>query len=235
MRTFPPTHRSVHQGRRPSVAATTERRFPSARRRPGAGFLPARASAARVSSPGPRDGRFQIYGEDEFFSGVEIGPDGVAPLLDASGEPAVGLRAICCIAVAGVSLALILVVALNAVVPIGAVRRKTALRAARAQAGDGGERKLDRRSRRRSHARPRSRRPVRVSAPTPGRRPRTVLAGSAQTPAAVGLHVEVSGSTHERLLSEGSSASDVSATGGAGRRSDGVQQETDRGEFGFER
>jgi hypothetical protein len=43
-----PTHRTVLQGRRPSVTRTTTRRCPSARKRSGAGRLPIRLSAARV-------------------------------------------------------------------------------------------------------------------------------------------------------------------------------------------
>jgi hypothetical protein len=64
--TSPPPHRSVPRGRRPSVEFTTARRCPSARRRSGAGFLPARRPAARVN--GARRERFRVYPEDEFFA-----------------------------------------------------------------------------------------------------------------------------------------------------------------------
>lgn len=67
--TSPPPHRSVPRGRRPSVESTTARRCPSARRRPGAGFLPAWRPVARVR-PIPRE-RFRVYAEDEFFAQPE--------------------------------------------------------------------------------------------------------------------------------------------------------------------
>ncbi len=49
MNLISPTHRSVPQGRRPSVERTMARRCPSARRRPGARHLPVWPPAARVA------------------------------------------------------------------------------------------------------------------------------------------------------------------------------------------
>ncbi len=68
MATSPPKHRSVRQGRRPSIGPTTERRRPFARRRPGAGFLPAWHPAARVPRRSPPKERFRVYAEEEFFA-----------------------------------------------------------------------------------------------------------------------------------------------------------------------
>src|SRR5581483_2735632 len=103
MRTYPPTHRSVRQGRRASVASTTERRSPSARKRSGAGFLPARPSAARVVSRRVRAGAFRVYDEDEFFalggSGGELSPESVHR--DDRGRPSGGVRAAAALALAG--------------------------------------------------------------------------------------------------------------------------------------
>lgn len=68
MATTPPKHRSVRQGRRLSIGPTTARRRPFARRRPGAGFLPAWHPAARVIRRSPVKERFRVYAEDEFFA-----------------------------------------------------------------------------------------------------------------------------------------------------------------------
>jgi hypothetical protein len=67
-------HRPVPQGRRPSVERTTTRRCPSARRRPGAGYLPAWLPVVGVSS----QERFRVVAEDEFFEGVGLGWTGAA-------------------------------------------------------------------------------------------------------------------------------------------------------------
>jgi hypothetical protein len=69
----PPSHRSVRQGRRPSVESTTARRCPSARRRPGAGFLPAWPPVARVRLASKE--RFRVYSEDEYFARSERIPE----------------------------------------------------------------------------------------------------------------------------------------------------------------
>ena len=137
-----PQHRPV-PGRRPSVGPTTARRHPSVRRRPGAGFLPAWRPAARVGAPGAR---FQVYAEDEYFAQggqiAEIARDGsgwpirssvfsadVAP--DDGGR---GLRiAVGAVLIAGAG-ELGVVLALGAFASSTHVRRKTALRAARANA-----------------------------------------------------------------------------------------------------
>jgi hypothetical protein len=50
MTTSPPTHRSVPQGRRPSVERTTARRYPTTRKRSGVRYIPARLPVARASS-----------------------------------------------------------------------------------------------------------------------------------------------------------------------------------------
>jgi len=94
----PPKHRSVRQGRRPSIGPTTARRRPFARRRPGAGFLPAWHPVARVTRHCVPKERFRVYAEDEFFAlGEYVGEltrDGSAraaavcgSLTDAGGGP----------------------------------------------------------------------------------------------------------------------------------------------------
>jgi hypothetical protein len=188
-----PQHRSV-QGRRPSVGPTTVRRRPSVRRRPGAGFLPAWRPAARVGAP---RARFRVYGEDEYFaesgrdaelardgSGWPVGGSAVPP--DVAGAEGVhGLR----IAAAGALIAgagaLGVVLALGAFATATHVRRKTALRAARANARAAGA-ALARTATRTTHPRPKAMRgrvrrlrpataaamhalPVRRSAPAGGR------------------------------------------------------------------
>ena len=67
-------HRPVQQGRRPSVERTTTRRCPSARRRPGAGYLPAWLPVVGVRS----HERFRVVSEDEFFQGVGLDWTGAA-------------------------------------------------------------------------------------------------------------------------------------------------------------
>ncbi len=138
-----PQHRPV-QGRRPSVGPTTARRRPSTRRRPGAGFLPAWRPAARVIAPRER---FRIYTEDEYFAedGQVAERDGSAWSLDSSepsgGGAGWGMR--CLRFAAGTALvagagALGLVVVLNLFASSTHVRRKTALRAVRANARTAG-------------------------------------------------------------------------------------------------
>jgi hypothetical protein len=137
-----PQHRSV-QGRRPSVGPTTVRRRPSVRRRPGAGFLPAWRPAARVGTP---RARFRVYDEDEYFAHggqvAEVARDGSGWPMESSVfsadvaavEGARGLRiAVGSVLIAGAG-ALGIVLALGAFVSSTHVRRKTALRAARANA-----------------------------------------------------------------------------------------------------
>lgn|GEM_PF-4058585 len=137
-----PQHRSV-QGRRPSVGPTTARRRPSVRRRPGAGFLPAWRPAARVGAP---RARFRVYAEDEYFAHggqiAEVARDGSGwPVAGsafsadvAAAEGAHGLRvAVGSLLIAGAG-ALGVVLALGAFASSSHVRRKTALRAARANA-----------------------------------------------------------------------------------------------------
>lgn len=141
-----PQHRSV-QGRRPSVGPTTARRRPSVRRRPGAGFLPAWRPAARVCAP---RARFRVYAEDEYFAqGGQI----AEAARDGSGWPMGGsvfstdvavaegvhsLRiAVGAVLIAGAG-ALGVVLALGAFASSTHVRRKTALRAARANARTAG-------------------------------------------------------------------------------------------------
>lgn len=148
MNTSRPPHRSVQQGRRPSVEPTTARRCPSARRRPGAGYLPAWLPAARVMRRCRPKERFRVYSEDEFFArGEQIAramtrDDAVAsasvPALPSSSVGATvgarGLRmALGTGLVAGVG-ALGLVVVFYMLSPAAHVRRKAALRAARANA-----------------------------------------------------------------------------------------------------
>jgi hypothetical protein len=141
-----PQHRSV-QGRRPSVGPTTARRRPSVRRRPGAGFIPARRPAARVGAP---RARFRVYGEDEYFAQggqvAELARDGsgwpaassVFSADVAAAEGAHGLRiAVGTALIAGAG-ALGVVLALGAFATSTHVRRKTALRAARANARTAG-------------------------------------------------------------------------------------------------
>lgn len=232
MRTFPPTHRSVPQGRRLSVAPTTARRFPSARRRPGVGFFPARVSAARVGSGESPGTRFRIYDEDEFFSRLDGATGGASPApLDLGDEPALGPRAVCGIAAAGISLAVVLVVSLNLAVPLGGARRKAALHAARAQASDANARKLDRRPRHRSRARPRSARLPRAARLRARLRPST----SARHAATVSAVAERPGTTRDESTNASSPASDVSTAGAVVDHPGGVRREAVTGEFGFER
>jgi hypothetical protein len=141
-----PPHRSV-QGRRPSVGPTTARRRPSVRRRPGAGFLPAWRPAARVGIPG---GPFRVYAEDEYFalSGetADVARDRSArpvesSVFSADDVAAGGIHgsriAAGTLLIAGVG-ALGVVLALCAFATSTHVRRKSALRAARANARTGG-------------------------------------------------------------------------------------------------
>jgi hypothetical protein len=140
-----PQHRSV-QGRRPSVGPTTARRCPSVRTRPGAGFLPAWRPAARV---GPPRARFRVYAEDEYFAQggqiAEVARDGSGwPVegsvfsADVAAEGGHGLRiAVGTVLIAGAG-ALGVVLALGAFASSTHVRRKTALRAARANARTAG-------------------------------------------------------------------------------------------------
>jgi hypothetical protein len=139
-------HRSV-QGRRPSVGPTTVRRRPSVRRRPGAGFLPAWRPAARV---GASRARFRVYPEDEYFAQggqiAEVARDGSGWPVEGSvffADAAVAegdrrLRiAVGTALIAGAS-ALGVVLALGAFASSTHVRRKAALRAARANARTAG-------------------------------------------------------------------------------------------------
>lgn len=141
-----PQHRSV-QGRRPSVGPTTARRRPSVRRRPGAGFLPAWRPAARVGAP---RARFRVYAEDEYFAQggqiAEAACDGSGWPVEgsvfsadvAAAEGAHGLRiAVGTVLIAGAG-ALGVVLALGVFASSTHVRRKTALRAARANARTAG-------------------------------------------------------------------------------------------------
>jgi hypothetical protein len=141
-----PQHRSV-QGRRPSVEPTTARRRPSVRRRPGAGFLPAWRPAARVGAP---RARFRVYAEDEYFAHgrqiAELARDGSGWPVEGSifsaevagAEGAHGLRiAVGTVLIAGAG-ALGVVLALGAFASSSHIRRKTALRAARANARTAG-------------------------------------------------------------------------------------------------
>jgi hypothetical protein len=136
-----PQHRSV-QGRRSSVGPTTARRRPSVRRRPGAGFLPAWHPAARVGAPRER---FRVYAEDEYFAQhgqiAEADRDGgwsaegsifSADVAAAEDVHGLGIAAgMVLIAGAG---ALCVVLALGVLASSTHLRRKTALRAARANA-----------------------------------------------------------------------------------------------------
>jgi len=141
-----PQHRSV-QGRRPSVGPTTARRHPSVRRRPGVGFLPAWRPAARVIASRER---VRVYAEDEYFAqGGQIaetarGPSGwpiAGSVFSADtivAEGAHGFRmAAATVLIAGAG-ALGVVLALGAFASSPHVRRKTALRAARANARTAG-------------------------------------------------------------------------------------------------
>ncbi len=137
-----PQHRPV-QGRRPSVAPTTARRRPFARRRPGVGILPAWHPAARVGAPAER---FRVYAEDEYFAQgeqiAELARDGSAwrrggSALPPDGATAGGTRrfrvAVGTMLFAGTG-ALGLVLAFGVLGPSNHMRRKAALRAARANA-----------------------------------------------------------------------------------------------------
>jgi hypothetical protein len=141
-----PQHRSV-QGRRPSVGPTTARRRPSVRRRPGAGFLPAWRPAARVSASRER---IRVYAEDEYFAHggqmAEVARDGFDSAREdsvlsadvATAEEAHGLRmAAGALLIAGAG-ALGVVLTLGAFASSTHVRRKTALRVARANARTAG-------------------------------------------------------------------------------------------------
>lgn len=86
MATSPPKHRSVQQGRRPSIGPTTARRRPFARRRPGVGFPPAWHPAARVIRRSPPKERFRVYAEDEFFA---LGERALEPTRDGSAQAVV--------------------------------------------------------------------------------------------------------------------------------------------------
>jgi hypothetical protein len=136
-----PKHRSV-QGRRPSVGPTTARRSPSARRWPGAGFLPAWRPAARVIAPRER---FRMYAEDEYFAQAgqisELARDGVSWPVDGShfvdagaGAGIRGFRLAAGAALVAGAGALGVVLVLNVLASSVHVRRKTALRTARANA-----------------------------------------------------------------------------------------------------
>jgi hypothetical protein len=141
-----PQNRSV-QGRRPSVGPTRARRRPPVRRRPGAGFLPAWRPAARVRAP---RARFRVYAEDEYFAQAgqitEVARAGsgwpaegsVFSASDAGTEGAHGPRvAAGAMLVAGAG-ALGVVLVLGTFATSTHVRRKTALRAARASARTAG-------------------------------------------------------------------------------------------------
>lgn len=140
MRMSPPTHRYVPKGRRPSVATTMERRLPSARRRPGAGFLPARPSVARVAARTARPEPFQVFSEEEFFSleacgGESVAGDALGLSVDSGGTRRTGVGAVLGIATLGVALSLVLAIVLTAIVPARGGKRKASLRAARMQRG----------------------------------------------------------------------------------------------------
>lgn len=141
-----PQHRSV-QGRRPSVGPTTARRHPPVRRRPGAGFLPAWRPAARVIASRER---FRVYAEDEYFAqGGQIAEvargqsdwpvEGSVFSADATAAGGVhGFRAAAATALITGAGALGVVLVLGAFASSSHVRRKTALRAARANARTAG-------------------------------------------------------------------------------------------------
>lgn len=148
MNTSHPPHRSVQQGRRPSVEPTTARRCPSARRRPGAGFLPAWPPAARVVRRCMAKERFRVYSEDEFFARGEqiakamgrddaVGSASVPAFQSSLAGAAVGARglrmALGTGLVAGAG-ALGLAVVVYMLSPAAHVRRKAVLRAGRANA-----------------------------------------------------------------------------------------------------
>jgi hypothetical protein len=152
----PPTHSSVPRGRRPSVGQTTERRCRSARKRPGAGFLPtwppvARVLAGRVAPDA--DKHFRIYAEDDFFgadallAGLrsdssrgqdEIGTAATSPAHIGSAprpehrSPHRGRRAIRATALVGATGAVALVVMIGVIGSVKHQRRRPSARTARA-------------------------------------------------------------------------------------------------------
>jgi hypothetical protein len=148
MTTSPPTHRSVPQGHRPSVEPTTERRRPSARRRPGAGLLPPWRPAARV--PDEFDGlrrsdkHFRIYSEEEFFAredlGVSIAPPGIALCAPTETPGGGARRAICAVALIGATGAVGSVIALHVIASFVHPRRRGLPRTAHAEVGRFGAR-----------------------------------------------------------------------------------------------
>jgi hypothetical protein len=141
-----PPHRSV-QGRRPSVGPTTARRRPSVRRRPGAGSLPTWRPAARVGTP---RSPFRVYAEDEYFAlsgetGHVAGDRSGWPVASSvSSGDVVAAGGVHGSRIAAGTLLVAGIGALGAVLALGAfatsthVRRKSALRAARANARTAG-------------------------------------------------------------------------------------------------
>jgi hypothetical protein len=141
-----PQHRSV-QGRRPSVGPTTARRRPSVRRRPGAGFLPAWRPAARV---GTARAPFRVYAEDEYFalSGetADVAHDRSARPVESSvfSADAVAAGGARGSRIAAGALLVVGAGALGVALTLGAfatsthIRRKSVLRAARANARTAG-------------------------------------------------------------------------------------------------
>jgi hypothetical protein len=145
MTTSPPTHRSVRQGSRPLVASTTARRSPSARMRPGAGFLPAWPPAARVLTKRGRAERFRVYGEDEFFAeagltacAMENALEGATNLADGAvgcdGRTTGVSARRCGFVLVGTVGAVGLVLVVHTLTPARQVRRKVALRPVHARA-----------------------------------------------------------------------------------------------------
>jgi hypothetical protein len=148
MNMSPPTHhRSVRQGRRPSVSPTTARRRPSARRRPGAGFLPTWRPAARVASVRRTKEFFRVYAEDEFFAEgaptvaaeARRGVDSASARSescdqDVSSAPARG-GVLAGLALLGAAGALVTVLTMDLLASAGQGGRRAASRSARADAG----------------------------------------------------------------------------------------------------
>jgi len=241
MRTFTPTHRSVPQGRRPTVASTSARRFPSARRRPGVGSLPARHSAARVTPRLLQNKRFQVYGEDEFFACTDapLGPVADPPSSVAEGNrrPPIGPRAICGIAMAGLIVALTLAVALNPISTGRTSRRKAVPRAGGTPPLAGQTRGPIDPARGRPRARPRS---VRSALRATPRAPRAIFArvggGQSDEPIAVSR----GGANESRYASNVSSVAEGGLDPRAGESAPvdsgprDVERPVGRGEFGFE-
>lgn len=239
------------------VASTTARRSPSARMRPGAGFLPAWPPAARVLTKRRRAERFRVYGEDEFFAeaglsacAMENALEGATSLADGAAScdgRTTGVSARRCgFVLVGTVGTVALVLVVHTLTPARQVRRKVALRPVHARAREVGLDSSRGSARGVPRARPRQRRSKHVVRFVP-------LVGYAGRPAALSRldeHARASAEARTRHsppafasplgphahsdapTSESAGRRDVRVEATAGRRS---VSSDDQGEFGFER